>query len=1100
MHLREIEESRTDQKGGMIASGARALLKTAHLGLATIVTSMLAYFLGHVILDGPVQGSDNLLHLGYITWLDQYFPHVPHWYPVQGGGESLLHGYPILAHLSVVVLHRLTGLSILQTFRIVAFFTFPLAALGIYIFCWSTFRRQTIGLVAAVLYLLAPVSWTWMVNWGFFPQQVAFVFLPLILTAFERTLRYQLEGIPGGRGRLWFVLLVVLLVLGGLTHMIVGAAAAIGIVLIASFTVLTTPREGRMAAARGGMKIVLLMALVAGFIVAAYFVPFYSYGRVANREGLNTPPVEQLHRLPVLEFFGLKAINPLEVLTRMQFPFFFVVSALIGLVLAAGLIRRSQIEAPRALAIGLSLVVSAIVTLSPAIVAVVLRLAAPLYPFISFRSALLLATVLLPVMAAYGVWMLAWGMFHPKAILAAVRRDQKGAEAGLRRVGDLGTSLASLLVAGVCLIPSGAFAVSQPKSLAYGPKFVDWTNLWGTELVGNERPLAEQLALSSWPTPAISDEEPTIQRSVELGSLLPPERPLRIDISPYQGRLAMDLAAYAGVSQVNSYGFQLDLTHAMWGYQQNVFYSRETPVNEYGNPRTLNGLADWFGTKYVYLRPNEDPIETYQQAGWELVYEQSDLQLWRDPTAPDMASVTTRPVVLLIGKPETDSYMTVFRLANDGMLPYDQALLVEGRPRIDTYSADEMRAFDAIILYGYDYRDGRKAWDTLASYVKQGGSLFVDTGWEYWIPEWEFETAPEVLPVDRLTWTNYGPATSFELGAPDISGNIDVSLFKPLIWEGTPWALSGAEASDVRDWGRVVLSTGGRPLVVAGKYGLGKVVWSGMNLIGHARYGDPSPEEIRLVGNLVRWLADVGSGDELQTPIIRRRDPDHLILSFSPAPGDVAWLLWRESYYPNWHAYEWDESGEREIPIYRSGPGLMLMPVRSTSAGVSVHLEWVASWTERMALSTSVVGVLLLLAFFLDGLILDGNGFTRLRIALATRMPSPILDEGTNLEIAEARKAELEQRHRGIRFGRKQPVRLEPPPTDDLPGRIDLPANKASNISTGQTATSEAGLDSAQAALLQAWLESMGHADDAWAARLIGRKKPDGDSELGLSD
>jgi hypothetical protein len=1086
---RETEDERTRNGPGLVIRGLRVLLATAHFGLAVIAALVLTYFLGHVILDGPVQGSDSLLHLSYITWLDRYFPSIPNWYPIQGAGESLLHGYPILAHLTVVVLHRVTGETILRTFRIVTFLTFPLTALGIYVFCWSVFKRQTIGLIAAVLYLLAPVSWTWMVNWGFFPQQTAFVFLPLILTAYERTLRHQVNRVPGGRGRLWFVLLIILLVTGSLTHMMVGAAAAIGIALLTCFAVLTAPPEDRQAVFRGGMKIILLLALVGGLVVAAYLIPFYRYGRVANREGLNTPPVEQLHRLPIPEFFGLKAIDPLEVLTRMQFPFAFVGFAILGIVFAALLVRAKQAEAKRALPIGLSLVVSTLVTLSPAIVAVFLRLTPFVYPFVSFRSALLLTTVLMPVVAAYGIWTVAWMLLHPRSLLARVRTDHGEMGAGFKALGDFGSSLVSILIVLACFVPGGSFATNKAGALSYGPTAIDLVDIWGTEEVGNERPLVEQLAPNSWPSLAVLDEDLTISRSIELGSVLPQDRPLRIDVSPYQGRLAMDLAAYSDLSQINSYGFQLDLTHAMWGYQQNVFYSREDPVNEYGNPRTLNGLANWFGTKYVYLRPDQDPVETYKAAGWEKTYEDSTLEVWHDPSAPEMATATTRPAVLVIGTPESDSYMTVFRLANDGMLPYDQAILVEGRSNVDSYSVEELSEFDAVFLYGYDYKDGRRAWNTLASYVKQGGSLFVDTGWEFWIPEWEFETAPDVLPVDRLTWTDYGPATSYELGAPEISGDIDVTKFKPLIWEGRPWTLSGAEASEVKDWGRVVLSSGGRPLIVAGDYGEGRVVWSGMNLIGHARYGDPSPEEIRLLGNLVRWLSRVGSGADLPTPITARPDPDHVDLTFTTAPGDVTWLYWRESYYPDWHAYVSDATGEHEVPIYRGGPGLMLMPVRSDSPVASIRLVWVPSWTEQGAIILSTVGVLLLAAFFVDGLFLDGNGFTWLRIAMTMRMPSPILDEEANLEMAEAQKAELEGRRKGLHFGRGHATRSGHHARKE-PQAMSVTFGQSSEAAppTGETAL-EDKLDGDQQALLQSWLESTEHADDAWASRLIGRNR-----------
>jgi hypothetical protein len=1082
-----------------------------HAAATAAIVLVLSYFLGHGMLDGVLQGSDSPLHVGYAVWLNQHLPQLPHWYPLQGGGGSILHGYPVLAHLAVVLVHRLTGLSILQVFRLLSFASFPLTALGVYAFSWSVFRRQTIGLLAAIFFLLAPVTWTWMYNWGFFAQQVAMVFLPFTLIAFDRTLHHQLARKFSGRGRLWFAVLIVLLVVSSLCHMMVGAAEVMGIVLLTVFSAMSAHPGDRRKTLRGGLKIILLLGFVAGVLLAAYVVPFYAYGQVANREGLNTPPAEQLHKLPIPEFFGLKAIDPLEILTRMQFPFLVSGFALIGILLALMLSRRRASEEAKPQILALSLVVPTIVALSPGLVALVLRLTPFLFRFINFRSALLLTMVLMPAMAAYGVWTLAWSLLHPRLLIGLGPRSTGTGRSFPSAIAPFAASFLALLIVGASIVPAGAFAASREKTLSFGPVAVDLVDLWDTQETGEEPPLLEQLAPGNWPAPSLNDTDPKISRSMELVSLLPSERPLRIDVSPYQGRIAMDLPTYADVSQINAYTYTMSLVHAMWGYQQNAFYSRETPATESGNPRTLNDLSQWFGTQYVFLRPADDPVETYQAAGWELTYEEGDLQVWHDPKAPPMATATTRPTVLVVGRPDSDAYMTIFRIANNGMLPYADALLVEGQPRVDRYTLEQLRPFDAVLLYGYDYRDGTEAWETLAAYVNQGGNLFVDTGWEFWIPEWEFERSPEVLPIERLTWTDYGPATQYDLEMPEIAGGIDVTKFKPLIWEGAPWMLSGAEASDLRAWGRVVLAAEGRPLVVAGEYGAGKVVWSGMNLLGHARYGETNEEELRFLGNLIRWLTGGRPSLELAAPVIRRDNPDNLTLAFAPVPGDVTWLFWREAFYPNWHAFLTDGTGEREVPIYRGGPGFMLMPIEAETEAATVQLRWVPSSAERIAVLLSGVGILLLAALVLDGLFLQGNGFTWLKIALIMRTPKPFLGEGSNREWAEQKRAELEAGH----LSPDTPPHLVPSqaiswwkgdrdgeqPQGGAPAVAEVQAADGPRAESGTHLPAdddahqpelvpaiEPPSDEIERAQLESWLNGSGHSDDAWAEKLLGRK------------
>jgi hypothetical protein len=1112
-----------------VSAISRALFATLHVASAVVIVFAVSYLFGHGMLDGSLKGSDSPLHVGYAVWLDHYLPRLPHWYPLQGGGGSILHGYPVLAHLIVIILHRVTGLSILQAFRLVSFAAFPLTALGLYAFSWSVLKRQTIGLLAAVFFLLAPVTWTWMYNWGFFAQQVAIVFLPLALIAFDRTLHHQLTRKFSGRGRLWFVVLIVLLAISSLCHMLVGAAEVMGMVLLTIFSAMTAHPGDRRKALRGGLKILLLLGFVTGLLLAGYVVPFYGYGRVANREGLNTPPVDQLHKLPIPEFFGLRAIDQLEILTRMQFPIIVTGFALIGIILALVFSRRRAPEGARPLTLASSLVVATVLTLSPGLIALVLRLTPFLFQFVNFRSAILLTMVFMPVMAGYGVWTLAWSLLHPR-LLFGLETSPRGASRALwSAISPLVGSSLALLMVGASIVPAGAFAASRDNTLSFGPEEVDLVDLWNTQGTGQSRTLLEWFAPENWPAPALSDTDPKISLSMELPSQLPPERPLRIDVSPYLGRIAMDLTTYGDVSQINAYTYTTSLVHAMWGYQQNVFYSREDPVNESGNPRTLNGLAQWFGTRYVLLNAAQDPIEMYEAAGWERSYEDGILQIWHDPDAPPMATATTRPAILVVGRPDSDAYMTIFRLANNGMLPYAEALLVEGQPRVDRYTLEQLRPFDAVFLYGYDYRDGPEAWETLAAYVDQGGSLFADTGWEFWIPEWEFERSPEVLPIERLTWTDYGPATQYELGMPEIAGGIDVTKFKPLIWEGSPWMLSGAEASDVREWGRVVLAANGRPLVVAGEYGAGKVVWSGMNLLGHARYGETNEEELLFLGNLVRWLTGGRPSLELAAPVIRRDNPDNLTLAFAPVPGDVTWLYWREAFYPDWHAFLTDGTGEREVPIYRGGPGFMLMPIEAAAEAATVQLRWVPSSAERIAVGLSGIGLLLLVALALDGLFLQGNGFTWLKIALIMRTPKPFLGEGSNREWAEQKRAELESGQlssdtpphlipsQAISWWRgdqhpeqagqgegEHPVPAEAQAADASraesasPLRADGDVQREGSTSHAQSdgdghqpevaPAIEPPSDDIERALLESWLNGSGHSDDAWAEKLLGRK------------
>jgi hypothetical protein len=637
-----------------------------------------------------------------------------------------------------------------------------------------------------------------------------------------------------------------------------------------------------------------------------------------------------------------------------------------------------------------------------------------------------------------------------------------------------------------------------------------------------QSPLRQLTDLRGWPELQISDREPLIAQSQRIASLLSVPPGTRLDVSPYQGRLAQDLTVHSDTSQLNTYTFQVSLIHEMWGYQQNVFYSRDDGVSEYGNPRTLNEAAKWFGTEFVFLEPDLDPVDTYRSAGWERVFSEGPIgiwsneaepdylfidsqgelaqtisnqgwapeeqvrpiELWRFPESEGLLTATSRPAILVIGKHEANSYTTIFRLANDGLIPYEDALLVDGGPTLDVYDLESLKPFSSLLLYGHDYSDSETAWALLGDYVKAGGSLFVDTGWEYWIPEWSFEQAPSVLPLERISWTDYGMAQDYVLGFPEASGAVKVDQFKPLAWEGQAWTVSGAEMQDVREWGNVVLSAAGRPLVVAGQYGAGRVVWSGMNLIAHALYLGDNPEELQLLHNLIAWLTGpAGQGEDYST-VLQREHPDRAQVTIQSPSSQSLWLYWREAHYQDWHASVLGDDSRRDLPVYKAGPGFMIVPISSETANPTVLFRWEPSLAEKTAIIPSVIGLGLLLALTLDGLLLNGTGLTWLKIAVLTRTPKPFLGEGSNKEWAERKRRELTEGELAPGPRIYQPSEAIPwmrTETEIAPEASD-PAN-----SNGQDQEVPETIEEHEK-LLESWLAETGHSEDAWAERLLGKR------------
>ena len=124
------------------------------------------------------------------------------------------------------------------------------------------------------------------------------------------------------------------------------------------------------------------------------------------------------------------------------------------------------------------------------------------------------------------------------------------------------------------------------------------------------------------------------------------------------------------------------------------------------------------------------------------------------------------------------------------------------------------------------------------------------------------------------------------------------------------------------------------------------MVWSGMNLISHILAND-NAEEKRLLEGFLTWLAPIRDNSERPSPSVTRDHPDRIEFEVSTDPANTTWLYWREASYPNWRAYIDDSRGTRKVPIYRAGPGFMLMPL--TQLTKARQFRWYGMCPNREA-------------------------------------------------------------------------------------------------------------------------------------------------------
>lgn len=943
----------------------------------------LAYIIGRTILVSTL-GNDSPLHIANSEWFNQHLPRIPNWYPLQGGGVSLQRSYPLLPYLIVAISSRLSGITIPEAYRVLSYLSVPVAALCVYVLGWRLLRSKTIGLIAAIFYLLSPVAWSWIYREGYLATTLAIPMLPLIILSFDRVILNVNSGSSYRVRTVWLASLAVAIAFATLLHVVVSAAAIIGLLFYAVFISLTSRRGEKFKYFVASGRYILIAGVIAALLIAFWIIPMVSYSRVVGEHGATGFSPGSIYQPEIAELFSIKDLEEdgWVWFRDSSIPLLVGVFAVFGVGIAFFYSRR-------ALAIGLTGVAAIAYTQLPEIPTAIAEIW-PMWPAIfRVRSVVILASVTLPLVAAYFLWGVATSipnsirnLFYPK------RKNEPLANPVIKGVIGTGRSLLVLVVVFSLIYLTRNVSAGSETRISYGLTRAGFeaNDIW--RIGAEAESVTEQLRLSNWPAFEVASEDPSIQEAIAYAAQLPEDVPFRFDISPFLGRLAQNIAFYSSGSQINTYIWNANLLPSMWGYQQAVSFINSEESLEVGNPHTLNEVANWFGLEYALLNVEFDDAGIYYDAGWVKTFADDKLEIWHNSEAPALATYSGAPTLLVISQDELGGYETIFRLATQGASPYGRAMLVRGEEEVDAYDLDELNLFDAVILHGYSYSNSDRAWELLGQYVHGGGSLFVDTGWQWKVPEWEFDRAPETLPVSKIAWTDYGITQDFRIHDQDVVQGIDPTKFAPLEWSGTPWGISGVNMQDVREWGRVVLSVSEHPVLIAGEYGQGRVIWSGMNLISHA-FEYKNSEEVALLNALGSWL----TGDETppdQSVNVLRPSPDEIRMDLESLNGDVGGLYWREASHPAWHAYAVGTDGSRnELPIYQAGPGFMLILIKDLQAYEALELLWETSIIDRISGVISVVAVIGLLAVFTDGLLLNGKMSAKFKHFLRRRNSKP---------------------------------------------------------------------------------------------------------------
>lgn len=1065
-----------------------------------IYTYLLYIIHGNALVLGAL-GSDFWSFFSRVGLLSQYFPNYPFWNNLEGGGSSLTLTYPILTHTLLVITSKFGHFSLWESYKIWIFLSVLISAYGVFLYAWIRLRIPAVAFLAGIFYILSPITYIFIYEWGFVAESLATMFFPYTFIFCDLFLLNALDGKWSIRTRLYLFFAVSLFAISFLAHPVVGFGTITFLFLYGLALGLIRRRKHIKYTIITSVLVIFVYVLTVA-VGSFWLLPFNFYTGISNYYSTRNNPDAAKHRKKIektdgnnldLDIRQVLSFNPPKTMKadeyyktynlpegsplkpgdvfddqkriiplgykfrNLSFPFAISILYLVGVLTSFVLWKRRLPQLAIASFILLLIITSpdAIFVLGSYPLSIVTSY------LTSWRNMLIPERTLVPFIAAYGAYGIVAMFFMILRFLDKyfIYRLVKGSV----------LTVTTLVIAISVLYYFRAAPDKYPYEIAYSTETergrnIRYDNIWrladpcrnyhkddpngysefsmcksdlfkanfSTIFVADscnkyksmfcQRTFTDE-EVNQWiqqckdssatgevkqvlcSTPLLSDTVSTITYQVypfmtldkikeyfrknfpqqdppmpSLFKAIPDDEFTRFDLSPRMVGYDMKTPFYEKASKISSYIQTASLLERNWGYELSTVHLND-PV--YNSPKAVSEIAQYFGLKYLVSAESQEVTDKIKAAGYREINKEESLFIKDD--AEPIVALANKPKVLVIGDASLRPFELLFKRANFGVIPYDKALLVEGKSYVDDYSLDELKKFESIFLYGYKYHNKGVSWNLLNQYVKDGGRLFIDTGWQYFSADWNAGTTPEFIPVTQLAWTNYGKTSGYRLDSSLIDTEmIDVNGFTPLVYGNDPWGISGGD--QLKDWAKPVLTVDGHPLIVGGELGKGKVVWSGMNLMGHIKGYQPDDPEMKLLGTLMDWLLQGNNPENLAFSSdydAKWVTPDNVKFTFNVTRNSPYYLYFKEAYYPYWKANLVSNGTETPLKIYRAGPGFMLYLLPQVNAGESINLFIQRPFMDNIYKVLSVATVFALFIFIFIPLKTYGYLFNKIRNRLS---------------------------------------------------------------------------------------------------------------------
>ncbi len=384
-----------------------------------------------------------------------------------------------------------------------------------------------------------------------------------------------------------------------------------------------------------------------------------------------------------------------------------------------------------------------------------------------------------------------------------------------------------------------------------------------------------------------------------------------------------------------------------------------------GNLDETKFLLDWWAVDKFVVRLTSENLAKYDV--FDLVGKLTALRIYEAPQSrPILSSGNTLTVLVVGGKPKYDVFFRSLAQAN---INSSQIIPIWSGTDHLNISLSELKKFGAVFIYDLP-PNNKNDFKALKEYVEQGGFLFIEG------PKGEAFDLPEVFPVRNIK--RHEVVGDWELSFQEYDFGTNFDNFSPPVFEEGPWGVSLAEA--VSSWAQVLVNESGEPIIVGGRFGKGKVVWSGMNLMYHAG-NYKNKEEALFIKDIFDWLQGNREITRADFEVEFVHPEKRIVKLGSSAKG----VLFKEVHFPKWRAYLEKGGKKTKLSIYTAGPDFMYIPLSDAGKGDNIILEYKNTLIDFLGALISSFTLFFLILWLFDWWI-----FKPWIVASAKKITSPI--------------------------------------------------------------------------------------------------------------